>query len=145
MSPTEALRRGLSVNQDGVVRSGFDLLGYADIGFDDLRRVWPELGTIAEDAAAFVATEARYAVYLDRQASDAEALKRDEDLRLPVDLDYGAIGGLSNEVRGKLSDARPVSIGHAARIDGMTPAALTVLLAHVRKRPDRFGSEADGR
>jgi tRNA uridine 5-carboxymethylaminomethyl modification enzyme len=77
--------------------------------------------------------DAAYAGYLDRQAADAAALKRDEDLRLPGDLDYGAVGGLSNEVREKLERVRPLSLGQAGRIEGMTPGALTALLAHVRR------------
>ncbi|MEZ5840350.1 MAG: hypothetical protein R3D02_07945 [Hyphomicrobiales bacterium] len=134
VSPSQAAHHGWSVNRDGVLRSAYELLAYPDLGLGELEAAWPELAALGPDVGGFLQTEARYAVYLDRQMSDVEALRRDENLRLSPDLDYGAIGGLSNEVRAKLAAGRPVSIGHAARMDGVTPAALTLLLAHVRRR-----------
>jgi tRNA uridine 5-carboxymethylaminomethyl modification enzyme len=136
LTPAEANRHGLEVNQDGVRRSAFDLLAYPSIDFDRLRAIWPELGRIAAPIAEQIRVDAQYAVYLRRQAADVEAMRRDEALALPADLDYETIGGLSAEVRQKLSAVRPASIGQASRIDGVTPAALTRLLSHVKRKPD---------
>ena len=104
--------------------------------FDTLARVWPQLATCSDEARAQLEIDALYSGYLDRQSADVEAFKRDEDLRLDPDLDYAQIGGLSAEVRQKLAQARPVTLGQAGRIEGVTPGALTALLAHV-KRGDR--------
>ncbi len=97
------------------------------------RRIWPELSGTAPVIAEQMEIEAGYSGYLDRQEADILAFRRDEDLRLPVDLDYGAIGGLSNEAREKLRTIRPVTLGQAARIEGLTPGAITALLGHVRR------------
>ena len=115
-------------------RNLIDLLAYPTIGFDDLARLWPQLAAWPAAVREQVEIDAAYAGYLDRQAADAEAFRRDEDLRLPGELDYAAIGGLSNEVREKLIAVRPLTLGQAARIEGVTPGALTALLAHVRRR-----------
>ncbi|MQT12875.1 tRNA uridine-5-carboxymethylaminomethyl(34) synthesis enzyme MnmG [Segnochrobactrum spirostomi] len=134
LTPQEAARHGLALNRDGVRRTAFDLLSYPDITWDRLAAVWPALGAIAPGIAEIVETDARYAVYLDRQAADIAALKRDEGVRLPDDLDYVALPGLSNELRQRLAAVKPATLGQAGRIEGMTPAALTLLLAHARKR-----------
>ena len=97
---------------------------------DDLGRIWPEVFTWNTDVREQIEIEAAYAGYLDRQRADAESLRKDEDLRLPADLDYAEIGSLSNEVREKLARVRPLTLGQAARIEGVTPGALTALLAH---------------
>ena len=115
-------------------RSAFDLLRYPDLCLTDLRAVWPELGALAPEVAAQLEVEARYAGYLERQEADVRAFRRDEALRLPLDLDYRAVAGLSNEARETLGRARPETLGAAARLPGMTPAALVVLLGHVRRR-----------
>ena len=99
-----------------------------------LAELWPQVAGWAPEVREQVEIDAGYAGYLDRQAADAEAFRRDEDLRLPAELDYGAVGGLSNEVREKLAAVRPLTLGQAARIEGVTPGALTALLAHVRRR-----------
>ena len=115
-------------------------LAYPDIDFSRLTAVWPELGRIDPAIAEQVSVDARYAVYLDRQRADIAALRRDEALELPAGVDYSAISGLSNEVRDKLETVRPATLAQAGRIEGVTPAALTTLLAHVkrgRKRPVR--------
>ena len=125
---------GLSVNQDGVRRSAFDLLGYPTVEWADLTRLWPELQGLRSDIAEQLIIEGGYAGYLDRQDSDIAAFRRDEDLRLPEDLDYDAVGSLSNEIRAKLKAARPANLGAASRIPGVTPAALTALLAHVKRQ-----------
>jgi tRNA uridine 5-carboxymethylaminomethyl modification enzyme len=139
LTPAEARRHGLEVNQDGVRRSAFDLLAYPATDLDRLRAIWPELGAISAPVAEQVRVDAQYAVYLRRQQADVEAMRRDEALALPADLDYEAVGGLSAEARQKLAAVRPASIGQAARIDGVTPAALTRLLSHVRRKPDVIG------
>ncbi len=141
LSPANALKAGWRVNQDGRKRSAWEYLAYPDIDFPALQRVWPELRAIGSDVAQQMSIEAQYAGYLDRQRADIAALRTDEALRIPVDLDYGAVGGLSNEVRTKLEAVRPATLGQAARIEGVTPGALTALLAHVRRtvpRPARF-------
>ncbi len=134
LTPAEAARAGLPVKADGQRRNLLQLLAYPTIGFADLARIWPQIGAWPPAVREQVEIDAAYAGYLDRQAADAEAFRRDEDLRLPPDLDYGAVGGLSNEVREKLCAVRPLTLGQAARIEGVTPGALTALLAHVRRR-----------
>jgi len=133
LSPAAAARAGWTINQDGRVRSTWEYLAYKDITLAHLRAVWPELASIPNDVGAQVEIEALYAAYLDRQSEDVAALRRDESLTLPGDLDYDAIGGLSNEVRSKLKAVRPVTLGQAARIEGVTPGALTALLGHVKR------------
>ncbi len=134
LTPEEGRRSGLPINQDGVRRSAYDLLSYPDIDLARLEAVWPaEIGRLDPKIAGQVAIDALYAVYLKRQVSDIEALRRDEALVLPSDIDYAQVKGLSNEARQKLNDARPETLGQAARIEGVTPAALTLLLSHVRK------------
>ncbi len=124
----------VKLNDDGQRRSALDLLSYADVDVSVLTRLWPELGAIAPDIAVQLKNDAHYAGYLDRQEADIRAFRRDEALEIPEDLDFEAVAGLSLETRAKLSAARPASLGAAARISGITPAALTVLLRHVRKR-----------
>jgi len=133
-TPSALKAAGFSVNQDGVRRSAFDLLGYPTVEWSDLARLWPELNGLRPDITEQLIIEGSYAGYLDRQESDIAAFRRDEDLRLPADLDYGQIGSLSNEIRAKLQQARPVNLGAASRIPGVTPAALTALLAYVKRQ-----------
>ncbi|HSV04577.1 MAG TPA: tRNA uridine-5-carboxymethylaminomethyl(34) synthesis enzyme MnmG [Phenylobacterium sp.] len=134
LTPAEAARAGLPVKADGVRRGLAELLAYPTIGYADLARIWPEIGAWSGEVREQIEIDAAYAGYLDRQAADAAAFRRDEDLRLPAGLDYAAVGGLSNEVREKLSAIKPLTLGQAARIEGVTPGALTALLAHVRRR-----------
>jgi NAD/FAD-utilizing enzyme apparently involved in cell division len=133
-SPTVLRRHGLEVNQDGVVRSAWDLLAYPAIDLGRLAAVWPELGSFRSDVAEQLQIEGTYRGYLARQEADIRAYRRDEDLALPEGMDYDAIGSLSNEVRQKLKAARPASLAAAARIPGITPAALTALLGHVKRK-----------
>jgi tRNA uridine 5-carboxymethylaminomethyl modification enzyme len=133
LSPAQASSYGFKVNPDGQRRSLTQLLAYADIGFEDLAGVWPQIAAWPAEVREQIEIDAAYAGYLDRQAADAEAFRRDEDLQLPAGLDYGAIGGLSNEVRDKLAAVRPLTLGQAGRIEGVTAGALTALLAHVRR------------
>jgi tRNA uridine 5-carboxymethylaminomethyl modification enzyme len=137
LTPSAARKHGLAVNLDGVARSAADLLGSTGIDLERLSLIWPELAGLRADVAGQIEIEAHYAGYLTRQAADIEAFRRDEALELPGGLDYGAIGGLSGEAREKLARARPATLGAASRIPGVTPAALTALLRHVRRRPAR--------
>jgi tRNA uridine 5-carboxymethylaminomethyl modification enzyme len=134
LTPAEAQKAGLPVKADGQRRNLTELLGYPSIGFEDLARVWPQIEGWSAAVREQVEIDAAYAGYLDRQAADVAAFRRDEDLSLPANLDYAAVGGLSNEAREKLAAVRPLTLGQAARIEGVTPGALTALLAHVRRR-----------
>jgi tRNA uridine 5-carboxymethylaminomethyl modification enzyme len=133
-TPNELARAGILINQDGQRRSVKQLLAYPDITWDALAKLWPELNGIDAPSREQVEIEAQYSGYLDRQEVDVLAFRKDEALALPAGLDYAAIGGLSNEVRGKLELARPATLGQAARISGVTPSALTLLLAHVKRQ-----------
>jgi tRNA uridine 5-carboxymethylaminomethyl modification enzyme len=141
VTPTAVERFGIALNKDGQRRSAFELLSYPNIGLAEVARVWPAFGALDPAVAAQLEIDAKYAVYLERQAADVAAFRRDESLALPEDLDYAAVPGLSNEVRQKLAAARPRTIGQAGRIDGITPVALTLLAAHLRRpRRDRAAS-----
>jgi tRNA uridine 5-carboxymethylaminomethyl modification enzyme len=141
LTPGEAEHQGIVMRQDGRRRTAFELLSFPHVHWADLARIWPELATVAPDIAEQVETDAKYAVYLDRQADDVAAYRRDETLALPVGLDYGEIPGLSTELRQKLNSVRPRTIGQAGRVDGMTPVALTLLAARIRSRR---GTQARG-
>jgi len=133
ISPTEAARHGIILKKDGHRRTAFELLSYPDITLADVSRIWPRLGDLPAKVAEQLEIDAKYDVYLSRQAADIAAYRRDEALVLPDDLDYAAIGGLSNEVHQRLISHRPRTIGHAGKIEGVTPAALTLLVAHLRR------------
>ena len=132
-TPGALQKAGIKVNQDGVWRSAYDLLGYRTISWDALAALWPDLGALEPIVAEQVQIDAQYAGYIERQQTDVAAYRRDEALEIPVGLDYAAISGLSNEVREKLTKVEPRTIGQAARIDGVTPAAVILLLRHVRR------------
>lgn len=133
LTPTEGARHGLALNRDGQRRSAFDLLAYPDIDMARLAAIWPQLGALAPAVAEQVEIDAKYAVYLDRQAADISMLRRDEQLALPDDLAYGDLPGLSNELKQKLARVRPRTVGQAGRMEGMTPAALALLATHARR------------
>ena len=137
LTPNEAQRHGLDVNQDGVRRSAADLLRYPDIDMARLSAIWPALAELGPDVVEQLEIDARYAGYLERQEADIVAFRKDESLLLPADLNYDRIGGLSNEVRNRLKEARPATLGQAARLYGVTPAALTALLGFVRRGDHR--------
>ena len=132
LTPNEAAQRGLSVRQDGVRRDVGDLLALPDVTWSTLSAIWPVLEGAEPDVVEQLEIDARYAGYLERQEADILAFRRDEGLSLPNDIDYAAVCGLSTECRLKLSAVRPRTLGQASRIDGITPAALTLVLAHVR-------------
>jgi tRNA uridine 5-carboxymethylaminomethyl modification enzyme len=137
LSPTALRRHAIAVNADGVARSAAELLAHPDIDVPRLAAIWPVLGALAPDIAEQLEIDARYAGYLERQARDIAAFRRDEALLLPDGLDYTAVGSLSAEIRDKLGAARPATLGAAARISGVTPAALVALLQYVRRQPER--------
>jgi tRNA uridine 5-carboxymethylaminomethyl modification enzyme len=134
VTPNEAGRHGLPLRKDGQRRSAFELLSYPDFGIAEVARIWPHLHDLEAKIAEQLEIDAKYEVYLSRQIADVESYRRDEGLLLPEDIDYATLPGLSNEVRHKLQSHRPRTIGQAGRIDGITPAALTLLLAHVRRQ-----------
>jgi tRNA uridine 5-carboxymethylaminomethyl modification enzyme len=136
-TPDEARGHGIPVRADGRRRSAAELLAYDGVDLDRLAGIWPDLAGIDATVAEQVEIDAHYAGYLGRQEDDVAAFRRDEALRIPADIDYGAIGGLSNEMREKLKAHTPDTLGAAARIPGVTPAALTALLAHVKRSPAR--------
>ena len=132
-SPNAARKAGIAVNEDGKLRSAFDLLSYPDVTPDDVTRLWPEVAEIPAEIVEQLVVDAQYAVYLDRQRDDIDAVRRDEQKPIPGDLDYAAIPGLSMEIRQKLQQYRPQTIAQAQAMDGMTPAAVTLLLAVIRR------------
>lgn len=134
LSPNEAAEKGIAVNRDGVRRSVYDLLAQPEVTYERLVGIWPAFGTYAADVREQVEIDAKYAVYLERQADEISALAREEELRIPDGFDFESLSGLSNEVRHKLTAIRPRTLGQAGRIDGMTPAALTLVLAHLKKK-----------
>lgn len=132
ITPNEAAKHGLALNRDGQRRSAFDLLSYPEIEWAQVRAIWPELGNVDPTIAVHVEIDAKYHVYLERQTADVEAFRRDESLRL-TDVDYAAVPGLSNEARTRLERHRPHTVGQAGRLDGITPAALGILAAYLRR------------
>jgi tRNA uridine 5-carboxymethylaminomethyl modification enzyme len=133
LTPQQLRNHGLTINADGVARSAADLLRHPDIPWEQLTAIWPELAAITADIAEQLEIDGRYAGYLERQEAEIHAFRRDEELALPRDLDYAAIGSLSTEIRQKLSAVRPSNLGAASRISGVTPAALVALLRHVKR------------
>jgi tRNA uridine 5-carboxymethylaminomethyl modification enzyme len=142
LTPNEAARHGMTVRQDGVRRTAIDLLALPDVNWGSLTAIWPDLTAIRPDIVEQLEIDALYAGYLERQEADILAFRRDEGLLLPDGLDYGAISGLSTECRLKLSTIRPRTLGQAARIDGITPAALTLVLAHIKAGARRHAAGA---
>lgn len=140
LTPPQAAKFGIGINQDGKRRTAMDLLRYPDVTMSKLAEIWPDLAAMPVGVVEQMKTQARYAGYLARQDADIRAFRRDEQMKLPENLDYSAIGSLSNEVRQKLTAARPHTIGAASRIEGVTPAAVIALLRHVRREPDRLSA-----
>ncbi|MEM7301372.1 MAG: tRNA uridine-5-carboxymethylaminomethyl(34) synthesis enzyme MnmG [Pseudomonadota bacterium] len=136
VTPKEASGFGLSVAQDGIRRNGYELLAYPNISTDDLIAIWPVLSELNHDVVEQIEIEATYSVYLDRQANDAASIRKDEDRKIPDDFSYDPIAGLSNELKQKLNQVRPANIGQASRMDGMTPSAIILLLAHLKRRSE---------
>jgi tRNA uridine 5-carboxymethylaminomethyl modification enzyme len=136
-TPTEAARHGFEINKDGRRRTGLELLAYPDIDLKRLRPVWPELGALDARIGAQIEIDARYAAYVRRQDIDIAALRKDEKAAIPAHFDYTTLASLSAEVRQKLELHRPATLAQASRIEGMTPAALMLLLAGLKKQAGR--------
>jgi tRNA uridine 5-carboxymethylaminomethyl modification enzyme len=135
--PVELERHGFKVNQDGIRRSVHDLMRYPEINIEALKKIWPELADISPEIVEQVEIDARYAGYIQRQELDIQAFRRDENLLIPDDIDYALVGSLSNEMQLKLSTHKPDTLGAAARIPGVTPAALVALLRHVKRKKNK--------
>ena len=133
LTPNEAARHGIKISSDGVRRDAWTLLSYPQVDFAKLQGIWPELHKIKPAIAAQLEIEAGYDSYLARQRADIAAMRREENIRIPDDFDYRSLSGLSNELTAKLEAVRPEDLARAGRIEGMTPAALTLILAHVRR------------
>lgn len=142
VSPQEAGRFGLEINLDGVRRSAYDLLSYPNISLARILPIWPDLGAFSRDVLERLEIEAQYAVYLRRQAADIVAVRKEEETAIPGDLDYDKISGLSNELKQKLKARSPETLAAAQRIEGMTPAALGLIVAHVQQRRRASGQVA---
>ncbi|ABD85865.1 tRNA uridine-5-carboxymethylaminomethyl(34) synthesis enzyme MnmG [Rhodopseudomonas palustris] len=132
ITPSQAAKHGLSLNRDGVRRSAFELLAYPEVDWARVEAIWPELAAIEPSIATHLEIDATYDVYLKRQTADVEGFRRDEGLLL-TEIDYALVPGLSNEARGRLEKARPRTVGQAGRLDGLTPAALGILAAYLRR------------
>jgi tRNA uridine 5-carboxymethylaminomethyl modification enzyme len=143
LTPNEARALGINTKLDGRRRSALEVLAYEDVDFTRLAGIWPELADTSREVAEQMEIEAAYAGYLDRQEADILAFRKDEDMRLPADLDYASIGGLSNEAKQKLTATRPATLGQAARIEGMTPGAITAVLGHLKRSHKRDQKSAD--
>jgi tRNA uridine 5-carboxymethylaminomethyl modification enzyme len=141
ITPNEAAKYGLALNRDGHRRSAFELLAYPEVGWTELKGIWPKLSAIDPSIAVHLEIDAKYDVYLKRQTADVDAFRRDEGLVL-TDIDYAAVPGLSNEARAKLEAARPRTVGQAGRLDGLTPAALGILAAYLRRESRRNAARA---
>jgi tRNA uridine 5-carboxymethylaminomethyl modification enzyme len=136
LTPNEAAKHGLALNKDGQRRSAFELLAYPEVGWEQVRAIWPELSAVDPGIAVHLEIDAKYDVYLKRQIADVEAFRRDEGLVLSG-VDFDEVPGLSNEARTKLKAGRPHTVGQAGRLDGVTPAALGILAAYLRREARR--------
>ncbi len=137
LTPNEAAKHGLVLNRDGVRRSAFELLARPDIAMEHLAKVWPALGDLDRFVSEQIEIDAGYAVYLERQDADIESFRRDEKVALPDGLDFDQVAGLSTEMREKLAAAAPRTLAQAARVHGVTPAALVALLGEVKRNRSR--------
>lgn len=142
ISPSEAEKYGFKLNKDGILRSAFKLLSYPKISLGDILKVWPELAEHSGDVLETVEIDATYAVYMERQLNDIRIQQREERRLIPSDFDFDVLPGLSNELKSKLNSNRPSSIAHANKIDGMTPAAIALLLTHLKRRQQNADSKA---
>lgn len=137
MSPTEGLSHGFAINQDGRRRTAFDLLSLPGMSLARLTAVWPELAQLDPKIGAQLEIDARYAAYLVRQDEDVASLRRDENIGIPQDFDFKLVSGLSTEIRQKLAAARPATLAHAGRVEGVTPSALLLLAANIKRAQAR--------
>jgi tRNA uridine 5-carboxymethylaminomethyl modification enzyme len=134
-TPNELAKHDIHVNMDGVRRPAFELINMPHIEWSDLFRVWPELQAIDMTVLEQIKIDSTYSGYTDRQEMDIAAFRRDENMLLPPDFNYSDVGSLSTEIRQKLNEAKPATLGAASRISGITPAAITALLRFIKKKP----------
>ena len=144
-TPDTLRRHGITANRDGRRRTARELIGYPDVTLAQLAALWPALAALEPETVRALENDAHYRGYLERQQADIAAFRRDEALRLPGDLSFERVGGLSHEMQQRLAAARPATLGAAGRVPGVTPAALTALLAHVRKSDPRKSAAEAGR
>ena len=137
LTSSAAAKLGLHVNQDGKIRTAIDLIAMPDVGIEAVGRIWSEFAQLPQFAKEALEADALYSGYIDRQNSEIENLRREEEYLIPPDLDYFALPSLSNELRQKLAKIKPETLGQAERIDGMTPAGLACLLGHIRRPKPR--------
>ena len=137
ISPNNAEKFNIKIAKDGVKRSALDILSRRDVNFDKLRSIWKEIPVSSKKEEEQIEIEAHYAGYLNKQEADIIAFRKDENLRIPDNMDYSKLSGLSNEVKSKFKLIRPKTLGQALRIDGITPAAVYILLSYVKKSPKK--------
>ena len=133
VTPKQLMQKGFNVNVNAGRRSLYDLLGFGDVDWQKMTASFPQLETIRSDVAQLITTEGRYQGYLARQQADIDAYLKDESLKIPENIDYSQVGGLSIEMQGRLDKARPETIGTALRLPGITPAAITALIGYIKK------------
>ena len=136
-SPNELKNHGIKVNLDGKIRSALELLSFSNIGFQNLKKIWSDINNLDNEVKEQIEVEAQYSGYLNRQRSDIEDFKKDETLKIPQSINYNKVGGLSNEVIEKLTQATPPTIGSASRISGVTPAAIIAILRYIKKKKNK--------
>lgn len=133
ITPNAAAGFGLTLNKDGIRRTAYDLLSYPDVSIENLGQIWPEFQSFSAVTKEALEIEAQYSVYLDRQIADIAVMEREEQLLIPQSIDFTAISGLSLELKQKLEKRKPANIAEAQRIEGMTPAAIALLITHIRR------------
>ena len=134
ISPSEAEKHGVKIAKDGVYRSANSILAQKGVKFDKIKDIWPEIGDYSSEIKEQVKINAHYKGYMKKQKADILAFKRDESLKIPSDINYDSFSGLSNEVKSKFKQIRPKTLGQALRIDGITPAAVFILLSHLKRK-----------
>jgi len=134
ISPSKIEKFGIKIAKDGIYRSANEVLSQKDVKMDKIREIWPEIPFFTKEIDEALEIKAHYKGYLTKQTADILAFKRDENLKIPKNMDYGALSGLSNEVKSKFKKIRPQTMGQALRIDGITPAAVYILLSHVKRK-----------
>ena len=137
ISPNQLSKYGIKITHDGKKRSIFELLSFSNITFNKLNNIWPEIKQIDGEVKEQIDIEAQYSGYLERQRSDIEDFKKDEELKIPQPINYNSVGSLSNEIIEKLSNVNPSTIGAASRISGVTPAAIIAILRYIRKNKNK--------
>ena len=134
ITPSKVAKYGVNIAKDGISRSATQILAQKSVNMSKIREIWPEINFISHDIDEQIEINSHYKGYLNKQKADILAFKRDENLIIPDNLDYDSFSGLSNEVKSKFKQIKPKTVGQALRIDGITPAAVYILLSHVKRR-----------